>query len=225
MSLATNELESATYEDSIGWYARDERRLQAALKRGFDIVGSLALIAIFGIPMLLVAIAIRIESRGAPIIRQRRNGLYGATFNMFKFRSMVDGAEQMREELSHQNDADGPLFKIKDDPRRTRIGKFIRRTSVDELPNLFNVLKGDMSLVGPRPPLPHEVEEYTTRQMGRLAVKPGMTGLWQINGRSLLSFDEMIDLDLAYVETWSLAKDISIMVRTIPAVLTQRGAY
>lgn len=225
MSLASNELESATYEDSIGWYARDERRVQTALKRGFDILGSLMLIAILAIPMLLVAIAIRLESRGMPIIRQRRNGLYGQTFNMLKFRSMVDGAEQMREELSHQNDADGPLFKIKEDPRRTRIGKFIRRTSIDELPNLFNVLRGEMSLVGPRPPLPHEVEEYTGRQMGRLAVKPGITGLWQINGRSLLSFDEMIELDLAYVETWSVAKDIGIMLRTIPAVLTARGAY
>lgn len=225
MSIASKELESATYEETIGWYARDERRVQAALKRAFDISGSLALLTVFAIPMLIIALAIRLESPGGPLIRQRRNGLYGQTFSMFKFRSMVDGAEQMRDELSHQNDADGPLFKIKDDPRRTRIGKFIRRTSIDELPNLLNVLRGDMSLVGPRPPLPHEVEQYTSRQMGRLAVKPGMTGLWQINGRSLLSFEEMIELDLAYVETWSVMRDVAIILRTIPAVLTARGAY
>jgi lipopolysaccharide/colanic/teichoic acid biosynthesis glycosyltransferase len=226
MSIASNELEAVAYEEAIGWGAADDtRRIQAACKRAVDIIGSLILIAVFAVPMVLIAMAIRLESRGDALIRQHRLGIYGEGFRMLKFRSMRDRAEQMRDELSHQNEADGPLFKIKEDPRRTGMGKFIRRTSIDELPNLFNVLRGEMSLVGPRPPLPHEVDQYTSRHMRRLAVKPGMTGLWQIRGRSLLSFEEMIDLDLEYVESWSVLKDLGIMLRTVPAVLTARGAY
>jgi lipopolysaccharide/colanic/teichoic acid biosynthesis glycosyltransferase len=175
--------------------------------------------------MLLIVIAIMVDSRGGPIIRQRRVKTRGQLFDMFKFRSMVENADDKVEEFEEQNVHDGPIFKIPDDPRRTRVGALLRRTSLDELPNLFNVLRGDMSLVGPRPPLPREVVQYDSIQMRRLAVRPGMTGLWQISGRSLLPFDEMVRLDLTYIEQWSFWRDVVILVRTLPAVISCRGAY
>jgi lipopolysaccharide/colanic/teichoic acid biosynthesis glycosyltransferase len=138
---------------------------------------------------------------------------------------MYKNAEQMQATLMGQNEAQGPIFKMKDDPRVTAIGKFLRRTSLDEIPQLFNVLKGDMSLVGPRPPLPREVAQYEEWQKGRLTVKPGMTGLWQVRGRSNLSFDEGVLMDLYYIENWSLRLYFQILLRTVPAVLFSRGAY
>jgi lipopolysaccharide/colanic/teichoic acid biosynthesis glycosyltransferase len=138
---------------------------------------------------------------------------------------MVDGADELRENLANLNEASGPLFKLRDDPRRTRVGRFLRRFSLDELPQIYNVLRGEMSLVGPRPNLPQEVEQYEEWHKKRLSASPGITGLWQVSGRSDLTFDEMVLLDIYYVENWSLALDFSILLRSLPAVLWGRGAY
>jgi lipopolysaccharide/colanic/teichoic acid biosynthesis glycosyltransferase len=160
------------------------------------------------------------------LFKQKRVGKGGKKFVLYKFRSMREGAEEELEELADLNEAIGPFFKIKDDPRCTRVGRFLRRTSLDEIPQLYNVLRGEMSLVGPRPALPNEVEQYQVWHKKRLEVAPGMTGLWQVSGRSsIASFDEMCLLDIYYIEQWSLALDISILFRTIPAVILGRGAY
>lgn len=195
------------------------------LKRTLD----LTLIAILAIPSLLVtgllAIAIRLDSSGTVFYGSDRVGRNGQLFKMYKFRSMIVDADQKKEELMTLNEADGPLFKIKDDPRLTRVGRFIRRLSLDELPQLYNVLLGEMSLVGPRPPLPEEVAQYKPWHMQRLAVVGGLTGLWQVSGRSDLTFDELCLLDIYYIENWSLGLDLRIILQTIPYVLTGKGAY
>jgi lipopolysaccharide/colanic/teichoic acid biosynthesis glycosyltransferase len=215
----------AAPEFALEWGEHRSLPLQRGMKRGLDILIASLAILVLAVPMLLIVIAIMVDSRGGPIIRQRRVKTRGQLFDMFKFRSMVENADDKVEEFEEQNVHDGPIFKIPDDPRRTRVGALLRRTSLDELPNLFNVLRGDMSLVGPRPPLPREVVQYDSIQMRRLAVRPGMTGLWQISGRSLLPFDEMVRLDLTYIEQWSFWRDVVILVRTLPAVISCRGAY
>ncbi len=177
-------------------------------------------------PLLLItAIAIKLDSPGPVFFRQERVGKDGRVFKCLKFRSMVENAEELREQLAALNQAEGPLFKITQDPRVTRVGKWIRKFSIDELPQIFNVLAGHMSLVGPRPPIPKEVEQYKHWQTQRLNVKPGITGLWQVSGRSDLPFDEMVKLDLYYIETWSLWHDFKIILRTFSAILTSNGAY
>ncbi len=195
------------------------------LKRAVDLCfGSLALVVLS--PALLgIAMAVKANSPGPVMYRQRRVGRDGKSFEMLKFRSMHEGADNMVELLHERNEASGPLFKIRKDPRITRVGRFLRRFSLDELPQLFNVLRGDMSLVGPRPPLPSEVEKYEAQQLARLQVLPGMTGLWQVSGRSEVPFNDMIRLDLHYVRNWSFGLDLEIMLRTIPAVVSKRGAY
>jgi exopolysaccharide biosynthesis polyprenyl glycosylphosphotransferase len=175
--------------------------------------------------LIAVAVAIKLDSRGPVFYRQERVGKNGRRFGMYKFRSMVVDADVRLKELRDRNEAIGPLFKIKDDPRITRVGRFIRRWSLDELPQLFNVMWGEMSLVGPRPPIPAEVDEYEDWQLGRLRAVPGLTGLWQVSGRSEVPFHDMVRLDLHYIRNWSLGLDIEILLRTIPAVLTNRGAY
>ncbi len=175
--------------------------------------------------MALIALAIKLDSHGPVIYSQERVGRNGKLFRCHKFRSMVQGADQMVQGLAAANEATGPLFKLRDDPRRTRVGRLIRRWSLDELPQLWNVLAGDMSLVGPRPNLPHEVAQYQEWHRKRLLVSPGITGLWQVSGRSDLTFDEMVLLDVYYVENWNLAFDLSIMLRSLPAVFRARGAY
>jgi exopolysaccharide biosynthesis polyprenyl glycosylphosphotransferase len=174
---------------------------------------------------LLIALAIRLDSPGPIIFRQTRVGLRGRHFEMYKFRSMHVGAEEQQDMLADMNEADGPIFKIRDDPRLTRVGRILRRLSMDELPQLVNVLRGEMSLVGPRPPIPAEVEKYQEWHKKRLEAPPGMTGLWQVSGRSRLSFDEMVLLDIYYIENWSLWLDFKILMRTIPKVLLGEGAY
>jgi exopolysaccharide biosynthesis polyprenyl glycosylphosphotransferase len=174
---------------------------------------------------LLIALAIRLDSPGPIIFRQTRVGLRGRHFEMYKFRSMHVGAEEQQDMLAAMNEADGPIFKIRDDPRLTRVGRILRRLSMDELPQLVNVLRGEMSLVGPRPPIPAEVEKYQEWHKKRLEAPPGMTGLWQVSGRSRLSFDEMVLLDIYYIENWSLWLDFKILMRTIPKVLLGEGAY
>ncbi len=174
---------------------------------------------------LTIAAAIRLDSPGPIFFIQTRIGRNGTPFRCYKFRSMVEDADTLRSELAGLNEASGPLFKVRDDPRRTRVGRFLRRYSLDELPQLFNVLKGDMSLVGPRPNLPEEVAQYQEWHKKRLSVSPGITGLWQVSGRSDLTFDEMVLLDIYYVENWNLFIDFTILLRSIPAVLRGRGAY
>ncbi len=194
-------------------------------KRMLDLtISGLGLALSFPLFLLLSAL-IRLDSPGRALFRQTRVGEKGRPFDIYKFRSMYDGAEQELNNLASLNEASGPLFKIREDPRATRLGRFIRRTSLDELPQLINVLRGEMSLVGPRPALPHEVQKYQPWQHQRLEVAPGLTGLWQISGRSDLSFEEMCLLDIYYSENWSLGMDISILLRTVPLVLFGRGAY
>jgi exopolysaccharide biosynthesis polyprenyl glycosylphosphotransferase len=198
---------------------------QFVLKRAIDITIA-GFVLLVGSPLwLLIALAIKLDSSGPVLFKQERLGYRGWPFMVYKFRSMHNRAEKELIVLQPRNDVSGPIFKLKDDPRRTRVGKFLRKTSLDEIPQLLNVLKGDMSLVGPRPPLPSEVAQYEEWEKGRLEVRPGMTGLWQVRGRSELDFDEMVLLDLYYIENWSLRLDLQILLKTIPAVLFSRGAY
>ncbi len=196
-----------------------------AVKRGFDLLVSL-LVVVIGLPLwALIALAIKVDSRGPIVFLDRRVGVGEREFGMLKFRTMVAEAAELQPELEDENEAGGALFKIRDDPRVTRVGRFLRRFSLDEVPQVVNVLKGEMSLVGPRP-LPLRdyrlLEDWHRRRYG---VLPGMTGLWQISGRSGLSFDDLVRLDFTYLENWSIWLDISIIVKTIPAVITRRGAY
>ena len=201
------------------------RRGEMILKRAMDVVVSLALLVLLAPLMLLIAAAIKLDSPGPVFFKQVRVGKNGRKFVMYKFRSMYEGAEEELERLRALNEADGPIFKLRDDPRCTRVGRILRRLSLDELPQLYNVLRGEMSLVGPRPPLPSEVAQYKEWHKKRLAVSPGMTGLWQVSGRSQLSFDEMVLLDLYYIENWSPLMDLRILLRTIPKVILGDGAY
>lgn len=196
-----------------------------ALKRAMDIaLGGIVLLLALPV-ILLAALAIVLVDRGAPFFSQERVGYNGRRFRMLKLRTMVEGAHEMRSDLLHLNEADGPVFKIKNDPRLHPLGSFLRRTSIDELPNLINVLRGEMSLVGPRPPLPSEVEHYSRYAMRRLTVTPGITCLWQINGRCSVSFDEWMRLDNEYIDAWSPLGDLAILLRTIPAVIRKDGAH
>ena len=199
--------------------------VRRVVKGAFDrAAAALALLAL--LPLLAVLmVAVRLDSPGPAIFRQERVGRDDRRFMLWKLRTMVVDAEARRREIEQQNEVDGPLFKIRDDPRVTRIGKFLRRYSLDELPQLVNVVLGHMSLVGPRPPLPSEVEGYDGDVRRRLAVKPGITGLWQVSGRSDLSWEDAVRLDLRYVENWSLMLDITILWRTVRAVLVSEGAY
>lgn len=184
------------------------------------------MITLAALPLLaVIAVAVRIDSPGPVLFRQVRVGLHGREFGLIKFRTMVTGADRQVSDLVERNETDGPLFKIRRDPRVTRVGRVLRRYSLDELPQLCNVLLGQMSLVGPRPPLPGEVARYDGAVARRLLVKPGMTGLWQVSGRSDLSWADGVQLDLHYVENWSLGADLTILWRTVGAVLRGRGAY
>jgi len=197
---------------------------QLFIKRGTDFIVSLVALVLLAPVLLLIAVVIKLNSRGPLFFKQVRNGMNGREFTLLKFRSMVVGAEKMQEELIALNEMDGPVFKIKDDPRLTKIGKFMRKTSLDELPQLINVLKGDMSLVGPRPPIPGEVTNYKTWQRRRLSLRPGITCFWQISGRNEIDFERWMKLDLKYIDNWSLWLDFKILLRTIPVVLFGIGA-
>jgi exopolysaccharide biosynthesis polyprenyl glycosylphosphotransferase len=217
-----------TYEDSSFAVARRTRRwfaYEASLKRLLDVVlASLGLVA--SLPLsLAIIIAIKLDSPGPALFVQDRVGRYGRRFRFYKFRSMYVDAERRLSELQLQNEVDGPVFKIRKDPRISKVGAFLRRSSLDELPQLINVLKGEMSLVGPRPPLPREVEQYRPSDRIRLSVKPGLTCLWQIRGRSTLGFETWMEYDREYISNVSLWVDLSILVRTVWAVLSTRGAY
>jgi len=200
-------------------------RWQRFAKRTIDVSGSAVLIVLLSPLLLLTAMAVVLTSRGPVLYVQRRVGRTGRPFRMLKFRSMRVQADDDRDNIIHLNEVTGPVFKIREDPRITRVGRVIRRLSIDELPQLANVLTGSMSLVGPRPPLPDEVEGYSQRERRRLTVRPGLTCIWQVSGRSDVDFDTWIDLDLEYIDTWTLRKDVGLLLRTIPAVWSGRGAY
>jgi exopolysaccharide biosynthesis polyprenyl glycosylphosphotransferase len=194
-------------------------------KRLFDVVSASGALVLLSPVFAAIALAIKLDSPGPVVYRSWRVGEGGRLFRFLKFRSMVQGADAIRESLQHLNEVDGPVFKMARDPRITRVGAFLRRTSLDELPQLWNVLSGDMSLVGPRPPLEEEVLQYEPWQLRRLSVRPGLTCLWQISGRSHIGFDEWMRLDLEYIERRSFALDIKILLRTVPAVVSGTGAY
>ena len=198
---------------------------QLAIKRAMDMVGSLLLLVLLAPLLVVFACAIGFTSSGPVLYRQERVGRDCQPFTMFKFRSMYEHAHEERENHHHMNEATGPVFKIRQDPRVTSVGRLIRRTSIDELPQLVNVVFGQMSLVGPRPPLPEECTHYCEREMGRLLVKPGITCDWQVSGRSDLDFDTWVALDLEYIRTWTLRQDVALLLKTVPAVFSGKGAY
>ena len=196
-----------------------------ALKRVLDVMVSLLLLVLALPVIVLAALAIRLTSPGSVLFKQERLGLNGRIFTLYKFRTMIEDAHERREEVSHLNEMKGgPVFKAKLDPRVTRVGRLLRKFSLDELPQLWNVLKGDMSLVGPRPPIPEEVELYHRWHRRRLSMKPGLTCLWQVSGRNNVDFDRWMELDLQYIDNWSPSLDLKILLRTIPAVLSGKGA-
>jgi exopolysaccharide biosynthesis polyprenyl glycosylphosphotransferase len=196
-----------------------------ALKRAFDLIGAVLLVLVLSPLMLLAALAIKLSSRGPVFYRSYRPGIGGKCFPCLKFRTMVAGAEQLQDRLEEQNEMGGALFKMRSDPRVTRVGRFLRRWSLDELPQLFNVLRGEMSLVGPRPLPQRDYDRLDDWHRKRYLVLPGMTGLWQVSGRSELDFDELVRLDFLYLERWSVFLDLTIILKTIPAVIRARGAW
>jgi exopolysaccharide biosynthesis polyprenyl glycosylphosphotransferase len=208
----------------ITFSARPDHAASLFVKRAMDIAFASVLLLLLFPLMVLVGILIKLTSKGPVIYRQVRCGLYGRKFFLYKFRSMHEGAEDVLWEIRHLNEMDGPVFKMRNDPRVTTFGRFLRKSSIDEWPQFWNVLKGNMSLVGPRAPLPEEVREYTRWQRRRLSVKPGITCLWQVSGRNEIDFHEWMKLDLHYIDNWSLLLDLKILLRTFPVVLLGKGA-
>ena len=196
-----------------------------ALKRAIDLGGAVIGLVFVALPLLVLMVLVRLQDGGPALVVQERVGMKGRRFCMYKLRSMVPGAHALQPELLAHNEVDGPAFKLRKDPRVTPLGSWLRRTSLDELPQLVNVLLGHMSLVGPRPPLPEEAARYTARQRRRLDVPPGMTGLWQVSGRSALPFDQGIALDLYYVDHWTPWMDLWLLALTLPAVVRGTGAW
>lgn len=218
---------NGTFETGLS--PRLDRRGYRVVKRGFDIVFSGAVIAVAAVPSALLCLAIRLESPGSPIYSQIRMGRIDKDgtlhpFKMYKFRSMYADADERLKDLLDQNEVEGAMFKMKDDPRVTRIGRFIRKHSIDEFPQFINVFLGQMSVVGPRPPLPREIPEYDTEDLVRLTVKPGLTGPWQVSGRNDLSFKEMVVLDREYITKRSIAYDLLLIAKTVGVVVSGDGA-
>jgi lipopolysaccharide/colanic/teichoic acid biosynthesis glycosyltransferase len=225
LAIDKKEASADVREGPLGFPSRPWWSYSAACKRGLDL-----LLAVMGLvatlPLwLLISVAIKLDSPGPVFFMQERVGLKGRRFRFYKFRSMTDGADRLKSQLVHLNEVGGPVFKVRRDPRTTRVGRLLRRTSLDELPQLVNVIRGEMSLVGPRPPLPDEVARYRPSDMVRLAVKPGLTCWWQVRGRSQCDFDTWMAYDREYVYGLSLRVDASILLRTVWAVLSCRGAY
>lgn len=223
---STNALaECSTVEETVRRRIKPKVITYRKRKRLLDIFGSLFLFAVFSPLMLVIAALVKLTSRGPVFYSSRRIGLCGKVFDFYKFRSMYSDADSRLKDVLASNEKDGPIFKMQNDPRITRVGRFLRRTSMDELPQLFNVFRGDMSLVGPRPPLPNEVEKYDEYAMERLCVRPGMTCYWQIMGRSNLTFEQWMELDHRYLEKMSVWTDLKILLKTPFAVLKGDGAY
>ncbi|HKI83372.1 MAG TPA: sugar transferase, partial [Candidatus Krumholzibacteria bacterium] len=218
------DLEELTGVPLITFSTSPNSTTKLLVKRLLDL-GLSSLLLLLGLPVVvIVALMIKITSGGQILFRQTRCGLHGRRFTLYKFRTMIEGAEDRQQELLHLNEMDGPVFKLRDDPRVTRLGRFLRKFSLDEIPQLWNVLRGDMSLVGPRPPIPEEVARYQRWQRRRLAMKPGLTCLWQISGRNHIDFERWMRLDLEYIDSWSPMLDMKILLKTIPVVLSGRGA-
>ena len=224
-NISRNENKDFTEGIEISKILERESKLYLFIKRSIDIICSLAGIIVLSPVFLIVAVLIKIEDPKESIFFcQERNGQHPNTFKMYKFRSMVHNAEELLKDLQHKNEQTGPAFKMANDPRITKVGKFIRKTSLDELPQLFNILKGDMSLVGPRPPIPREVREYNPYQMQRLLVKPGLTCIWQVSGRNNIGFDEWVDMDLEYIKTRNLLLDIKLILKTVKVLFGDNNA-
>ncbi len=209
---------------TVAYRAVPENRMALAAKNLMDKIGAVVGLMIAAPIMIAAAIAIKVESRGPVFFKQRRSGINGRPFPLFKFRTMCDGAEHKRDQLSDLNEMSGPVFKIRNDPRVTRVGRFLRKYSIDEIPQFFNVLRGEMSLVGPRPPLPSEVAKFEPWQRRKLSVRPGLTCIWQVNGRNQIDFEDWMKLDLEYIDNWSLWLDTKILARTFPTVIKGNGA-
>jgi exopolysaccharide biosynthesis polyprenyl glycosylphosphotransferase len=217
--------ERGPFDDGYVHYVSVRNKpVQLALKRLFDIAAASAALALLAPLMIAVAVGIKVTSRGPVLFRQTRVGRYGRTFHMLKFRSMVRDAEARKQELLAKNEQTGPVFKMARDPRVTPIGRFIRKYSIDELPQFINVLRGEMTIVGPRPPLPSEVARYQAWQRRRLSVRPGITCVWQVSGRNHIGFERWMYLDMQYIDNWSLVQDLRLVFRTVPVVLFGRGA-
>ncbi|MDA2512997.1 sugar transferase [Bacillus paranthracis] len=226
--MALTKLSSGTSKEQelLGTIEVNENRLYLFMKRLMDIFGAICGLIFLSPIFIIVAIIIKLEDKkGSVFFKQIRVGKDGKEFGMYKFRSMVTDAEERLTDLLQHNEVSGAMFKMKDDPRITKIGRFIRKTSIDELPQLLNVLKGEMSLVGPRPPLPREVKEYTAYDKQRLLVTPGCTGLWQVSGRSSINFDGMVELDLIYIRKRSILFDMKIICKTVLLLLGSQDAY
>lgn len=215
----------SNYDDyqMIDFYSSPKMNGQLLVKRLIDVMISATLLIIMTPLFILISLLIKIDSRGSVFFKQKRVGYNGRTFNCLKFRTMVENAEEVKRDLLAFNEMDGPVFKMKDDPRVTRVGRILRRTSIDELPQLINVFRGDMSLVGPRPPMPSEVSEYDLTDRRRLSMRPGITCLWQVSGRNLIPFEQWMELDRQYIDQWSLGLDLKILFKTIPTVLKGSG--
>ncbi|MFT3874324.1 MAG: exopolysaccharide biosynthesis polyprenyl glycosylphosphotransferase [Nocardioides sp.] len=225
--VAPHRIDTARFADGTLLHVRSSKRsaFVRTVKHAVDRLAAVALLAMAGIPLLTMMALVRLDSRGPAIFKQTRVGLDGKTFTMYKLRTMRVDAEKVKAELATMDEGNGVLFKIRDDPRVTRAGRLLRKTSLDELPQLMNVVLGQMSLVGPRPALPEEVAKYTPTERRRLAVRPGITGLWQVSGRSNLSWERSVELDLHYADNWRLTSDVLIGLRTADAVVRSRGAY
>jgi exopolysaccharide biosynthesis polyprenyl glycosylphosphotransferase len=215
---------AAVSDGYLHYLTHAPRPFQRSLKRLFDIFASAVALFLLSPALALVALLIKLTSKGPIFFKQERAGLHGRPFHMLKFRTMIVNAEALKDQLLARNEQTGPVFKIKDDPRITRIGRFLRRHSIDELPQLINVLRGDMSVVGPRPPVPREVAQYEGWQRRRLSVRPGLTCIWQVSGRNQISFKEWMFLDMRYIDHWSLGEDLSLILKTFPVVLSGDGA-
>jgi exopolysaccharide biosynthesis polyprenyl glycosylphosphotransferase len=224
LSRAKPACEKAIADGYVHYLSVQNKPLQMGVKRLFDIVASASALALLSPLLVLTVLAVKLTSRGPVLFKQERVGLHGRAFRMLKFRSMVVNAEELKARLMAQNEMSGPVFKMKHDPRITRVGRFIRKYSIDELPQLINVLRGDMSVVGPRPPIPSEVSRYEAWQRRRLSVRPGLTCVWQVSGRNQISFEDWMLLDMRYIDHWSLAQDFNLILKTVPVVLTGRGA-
>jgi exopolysaccharide biosynthesis polyprenyl glycosylphosphotransferase len=221
---ARPEHEHAVADGYVHYLSVRNKPVQQAVKRAFDILASSVGLTLLSPLIIVVAILVRTTSRGPLLFKQQRVGLHGRLFHMLKFRSMVANAEELRAKLVTNNEQRGPVFKIRRDPRITAVGRFIRKYSIDELPQLINILRGEMSIVGPRPPIPSEVAKYEAWQRRRLSVRPGLTCVWQVSGRNQISFEEWMYLDMQYIDHWSLAQDFQLILKTVPVVLTGRGA-
>jgi exopolysaccharide biosynthesis polyprenyl glycosylphosphotransferase len=217
-------MSAAVSDGFLHFVTHAPRPYQRSIKRLFDIFASALALLVLSPLLTAVAILIKLTSTGPIFFRQARVGLNGRPFNMFKFRTMVVGADRLKQHLEEKNEQSGPVFKMKNDPRVTPLGRWLRKHSVDELPQLINVLRGDMSVVGPRPPLPSEVALYEGWQRRRLSVRPGLTCIWQVSGRNQISFQEWMFLDMRYIDHWSLSQDLSLILQTFPVVLSGRGA-